>query len=268
MTRDFLEVDDLSPAELATVLDVAAAGKARPDEIPHVLADHGVALVVREAVGPDPVVERDGRRGARWAPHLPAGRGGRHRHPGDRRGRRAHPGRVLQHHRGAGVRARGARADRGRRRRAGGEPALGPCAPVPGPRRPADPAGALRGRRGSAARVRGRRQQRRRVARLRRRAHRARAHGVVTRGVRARRRHRGPGPEPRRNDRPDRRSARGGQGGRRGLHRRLDLDGGRARGRGAPRGVLHLAGRRRARWRWPAPARTSCTACPRIGARR
>jgi ornithine carbamoyltransferase len=45
MTRDFLEVDDLSPGELATVLDLAAAGKARPDEIPHVLASRGVALL-------------------------------------------------------------------------------------------------------------------------------------------------------------------------------------------------------------------------------
>jgi ornithine carbamoyltransferase len=45
MNRDFLEVDDLSPAELQTVLDVAAEGKARPDEIPHVLAGHGVALL-------------------------------------------------------------------------------------------------------------------------------------------------------------------------------------------------------------------------------
>jgi ornithine carbamoyltransferase len=45
MNRDFLEVDDLSPAELAKVLDLAAAGKARPDQIPHVLKDRGVALL-------------------------------------------------------------------------------------------------------------------------------------------------------------------------------------------------------------------------------
>lgn len=45
MTRDFLEVDDLSPAELAEVLDLAAEGKAKPESIPHVLADHGVALL-------------------------------------------------------------------------------------------------------------------------------------------------------------------------------------------------------------------------------
>ena len=45
MTRCFLEVDDLSPAELTAVLDEAAAGKAMPDMIPHVLADRGVALL-------------------------------------------------------------------------------------------------------------------------------------------------------------------------------------------------------------------------------
>jgi ornithine carbamoyltransferase len=45
MIQDFLEVDDLSPAQLEQVLDVAAAGKARPDLIPYVLADQGVALL-------------------------------------------------------------------------------------------------------------------------------------------------------------------------------------------------------------------------------
>lgn len=45
MTRDFLEVDDLSPAELARVLEVAAEGKAKPDTIPPVLAGRGVALL-------------------------------------------------------------------------------------------------------------------------------------------------------------------------------------------------------------------------------
>ncbi len=45
MIQDFLEVDDLSPVQLEAVLDTAAAGKARPDLIPHVLADHGVALL-------------------------------------------------------------------------------------------------------------------------------------------------------------------------------------------------------------------------------
>ena len=45
MTRHFLEVDDLSPAELATVLEQAATGKADPSTIAPVLAGRGVALV-------------------------------------------------------------------------------------------------------------------------------------------------------------------------------------------------------------------------------
>ncbi len=45
MSHDFLEVDDLSPAELAAVLDAAAAGKASPEAIDPVLADRGVALL-------------------------------------------------------------------------------------------------------------------------------------------------------------------------------------------------------------------------------
>jgi ornithine carbamoyltransferase len=45
MSHDFLEVDDLSPAELTAVLDAAAAGKASPEAIDPVLADRGVALL-------------------------------------------------------------------------------------------------------------------------------------------------------------------------------------------------------------------------------
>jgi ornithine carbamoyltransferase len=48
MSRDFLEVDDLSPAELTRVLDDAAAGKADPGGIAPVLAGHGVALVFQK----------------------------------------------------------------------------------------------------------------------------------------------------------------------------------------------------------------------------
>ena len=43
--RDFLEVDELSHAELATLLDTMVAWKADPSEIPQVLAGKGVALV-------------------------------------------------------------------------------------------------------------------------------------------------------------------------------------------------------------------------------
>lgn len=45
MTRHFLEVDDLSPAELTAVLDDAAAGKADPKAVVPVLDGRGVALV-------------------------------------------------------------------------------------------------------------------------------------------------------------------------------------------------------------------------------
>jgi ornithine carbamoyltransferase len=48
MTRHFLEVDDLSPAELGRVLDQAAAGKADPATITPVLAGRGVALVFQK----------------------------------------------------------------------------------------------------------------------------------------------------------------------------------------------------------------------------
>ncbi len=41
----FLEVDDLDPTELASLLDRAKNWKAHPDEIPHPLAGKGVALV-------------------------------------------------------------------------------------------------------------------------------------------------------------------------------------------------------------------------------
>jgi len=42
---DFLEVDDLDPAQFAALLDRAAEWKVAPREIPHVLAGRGVALV-------------------------------------------------------------------------------------------------------------------------------------------------------------------------------------------------------------------------------
>jgi ornithine carbamoyltransferase len=45
VTRSFLEVDDVSPAELAAILDQAAAGKADPAGIRPVLGGRGVALV-------------------------------------------------------------------------------------------------------------------------------------------------------------------------------------------------------------------------------
>ena len=43
--RRFLEVDDLTPAEFATVLDVAEKGKVDPSGIPHLLAGQGVVML-------------------------------------------------------------------------------------------------------------------------------------------------------------------------------------------------------------------------------
>jgi ornithine carbamoyltransferase len=45
MTRRFLEVDDLTPAEFAAVLDVAEKGKADPSGIPQLLTGRGVAML-------------------------------------------------------------------------------------------------------------------------------------------------------------------------------------------------------------------------------
>jgi ornithine carbamoyltransferase len=45
MTKRLLEVDDLTPAEFAAVLDVAEKGKADPSSIPHLLSGQGVAML-------------------------------------------------------------------------------------------------------------------------------------------------------------------------------------------------------------------------------
>ncbi|HEY3672624.1 MAG TPA: ornithine carbamoyltransferase [Acidimicrobiia bacterium] len=45
MTRQFLEVDDLTPAEFAAVLDIAEKGKADPSSIPQLLTGQGVAML-------------------------------------------------------------------------------------------------------------------------------------------------------------------------------------------------------------------------------
>ena len=70
-----------------------------------------------------------------------------------------------------------------------------------------------------------------------RRAVRRRAHGRVAAGLRARRLTRRAGPQPRRHHRARGRPLRGGRGRRRGLHRRVDVDGpgGRSRRSAAPR---------------------------------
>ena len=155
MTRHFLEVDDLSPAELATVLDQAATGKADPSTIAPVLAGHGVALVFEKpsartrvssemavvALGGHPISIRADEVGidtretaedvartlASYCSLIAA--------------------RVFDH----GVLER--IADVGRR--AGREPAVRPGPPVPGARRPADAAGALRRSKAVASRTSG-----------------------------------------------------------------------------------------------------------------
>ena len=43
--RRFLEVDDLTPAEFAGVLDAAEKGKADPSSIPSLLAGQGVVML-------------------------------------------------------------------------------------------------------------------------------------------------------------------------------------------------------------------------------
>jgi ornithine carbamoyltransferase len=45
MARRFLEVDDLTPAEFAAVLDAAEKGKADPSGIPQLLAGQGVVML-------------------------------------------------------------------------------------------------------------------------------------------------------------------------------------------------------------------------------
>ena len=94
------------------------------------------------------------------------------------------------------------------------------------------------------------------------------AHRRVAAGLRARRRRRGAGPQPRRRHRARGRPLRSGAGRRRGLHRRVDVDGpgGRVGVRRAAFAGLH--GRRRADGGGAGPRRGSCTACPRTAARR
>lgn len=48
MTRDFLELDELTPPEVLALLDDAAAGKADPASVAPVLAGRGVALVFQK----------------------------------------------------------------------------------------------------------------------------------------------------------------------------------------------------------------------------
>ena len=75
----------------ATVLDLRPS---RSRRCPRCSPGQGVALAVREAVGPHPQLDRDGRRAARRPPGHDPRRGGRARRPRDGRGRRPHAGRL------------------------------------------------------------------------------------------------------------------------------------------------------------------------------
>ncbi len=148
-TRHVLDIDDLGPDGLATVLALAERD---PAELAAVLAGRGVALVFEKpsnrtrnstematvALGGHPV-------------YIQGARGG-HRHPGDGGRRGPHPGLLPRRpvRPGHGPRLAGPDGRRPRRRRgggAGGQPALRPGPSVPGPGRPAHPAPGLRGRR-------------------------------------------------------------------------------------------------------------------------
>ena len=98
---------------------------------------------VREAVRPDPQLQRGGRLPARRPPGDHPGRRSGLRPPGDGGGRRPHPGPVPRRHRRPGLRPQGAGAHGGRVAGAGDQPALRRGPSVPGPGRPADPAAAL-----------------------------------------------------------------------------------------------------------------------------
>ena len=164
MTRHFLEIDDLSAAEL-----VDRARPRRGADRPRAEGARrpGRRVALREAVGAHAQLDRDGRRAARRAPGHDPRRRGRPRHPRDRRGRHPHPRLLPLGDRGAGVRALEARADGCGVVRAGRQPAVRPHPPDAGAGRPPhDPPG-LRRAVGSHARVRRRRQQRRPVARAR-----------------------------------------------------------------------------------------------------
>ena len=107
----FLEVDDLTPAEFAAVLDAALCWKREPVADPEGARRLGRGAAVREAVGPHPRVHRDGRGRARRPPDLHPARRGRARRARAGRRRRPHARGILRGDRGAGVRPRDARGD-------------------------------------------------------------------------------------------------------------------------------------------------------------
>ena len=111
------------------MLDAAEKGKADPSSIPQLAHRAGRRHAVREAVGPHARVHRDGGGHPRRTPDLRAARGGRPRRARVGRRRRPHVRRLLLGDRGARVRPRHAGGDGGGRRRPGRQPAVRPRAP-------------------------------------------------------------------------------------------------------------------------------------------
>ena len=155
LMRHLLEIDDLTQDELFEVLDLA-----RDPNPPQVLARKGMALRVREAVGPHPQLHGDGGRGPRRPPGHHPGRGGRHRPAGVGRGRGPHAGLLPRRHRGPGLRPLGARAHGRGGLGADHQPALRRRPPAAGAGRPADDGRRVRRPRRPHAGLRRRRQQR------------------------------------------------------------------------------------------------------------
>ena len=226
MTHSLLEVDDLDPVRLGAVLDNAVGVEGRSDRVPSVLAGKGVAALFEKPSART-------RISIEMAVATLGGHPDLHPRPKKSGSTRASRSRTSPARwramcvvdRGARLRPPRAGAHGGRRRRPDHQPAFGPRPSVPGARRSADAARALRPARRPPRRVRRRRQQRRRVARVRGRALGSRAPGRVAGGLRARCRRRRARPQPGRHDRAHRRSRRRGARRRRDLHRRLDVDG-------------------------------------------
>ena len=255
---DFLKVSDLDADQLAALLDLAAQMKERPHGFVEALRGDTVVCFfeqpsTRTRVSFAAAAERLGMLPLLLRPdELQLGRG----EPlGD-------TARVLSGYAAAIVVRTFAqatrRADRLRGDRPGDQRAHERAPPVPGARRPAHAARALREAGRAAARLRGRRQQRRQLPRRGRSARRAWTSSSPRRPATGRR-----SPVRTSSRTRTRRSGRG-----RRLHRRLDLDGRRgrdrrppARPRGLPRGRSAAGGRE-------GPRRSSSTACPRTAARR
>ena len=90
MSRDFLEVDELTPDRLAALLDRAVAWKADPAAVPAVLAGRGVALLFEKPSARTRTSTEMAVVGPRRPPGLHPARGGRDRRARVRRGRRPH----------------------------------------------------------------------------------------------------------------------------------------------------------------------------------